>query len=409
MQAPLDSRVVSVPARALGISLAALSVAVASAIFFGESLGEAGHLLWLLALIPAFLLAHYRGWRNIGIALGAGMVFITLVDVFVMLTGREMEDWPLFFFVVGVYIALALGGGWLTEIRWRIQELEQAEQEARRAYAELSKSHEELKATQLQLIQAEKLDSVGRLAAGVAHEVKNPLMTILWGVRYISEHHPPEEENVAQLLEDMSDAVGRANAVIMDLLDFSAPRELDLRLEDLNSIVSRSVSLLKHEWNRSRITVVKELADGLPRLMLDRFKLQQVLVNILMNSVHAVPGGGRVTIKTYYRPAPSAGANPEVESADRFMTNGNIVVLEVEDTGTGIPQDKLVKVFDPFFTTKPPGKGSGLGLSVVRQIVEMHGGQIEIGNREEGGVRVKIGFTLPQGGTHDAEETHPGR
>jgi signal transduction histidine kinase len=399
----------SVPLRALGFSLAALAVAVAAALFFSEALEEAGILLWMLALVPAFLLAYYRGWRGMTVALGVGMLLISLLNVFALLTGRGVPEWPVFFFVVSVYIGIALGAGWLSEVRRRIHELEVAEQQMRKAYAELHASHEELKRTQLQLIQAEKLESIGRLAAGVAHEVKNPLMTILWGVQYLAERLPADDDSTAQLLKDMREAVKRANAVITGLLDFSSPHALDLQIEDLNTVVDGALALVKHQLHRSRISVAKELAADLPHLMLDRFKIEQVLVNIVMNAIHAMPDGGTLTVKTYLRRAGSPDRPSQGHGPDPLGPDNDVVVLEVEDTGTGIPEEKLAKVFDPFFTTKERGKGTGLGLAVVRQIVEMHGGSIQMSNRREGGARVIIAFRLATGGSNDGEEANPSR
>ena len=155
---------------------------------------------------------------------------------------------------------------------------------------------------------------------------------------------------------------------------------------------------MKHDLDRSHITVIKKLEDNLPDVMLDSFKIQQVLVNIFTNAIHAMPEGGMLTLKTYLRPPAGAGGGVEDDTIGDLPTPEGAVVVEVDDTGTGIPKDKVKKVFDPFFTTKPTGKGTGLGLSVSRQLVEMQGGMIDIRNRAEGGVRVTILFKLPRGG-----------
>lgn len=513
----LDHVAQPVPARALWISLGALAVPVVAALFFPDALGEYRAMLWLLALVPAFLLAYYRGWRGVSAAFVAGMAVLAATQVVSSIVGREVQDWPLLFWVVAAYVGIVLGIGWLAAVvrdvsaRLREQEerrqLEKAletmqlgvtvtdkngkiiyanpadarqhgyeveeligrdvavyagverrkpltEEQLRRmsswkresvnirrdgttfpvhltsdvvfgvdgnpiavvttcediterkmsqeklegAYSELRKSHTALQVAQMQLIQAEKLESVGRLAAGVAHEVKNPLMTLLTGVKILAQRAGPDDEEVGMLLRDMEEAVKRADGVIRGLLDFSAPRELELKDTDLNAVVLRSLDLVKHELNKGRIETLTELAERLPPLRLDAFKMEQVLVNLITNAAHATPPGGRITLRTSVRPlmlVSGAGEGEGMESGERA------IFLDVEDTGSGIPEAKLAKIFDPFFTTKPTGKGTGLGLSVTRQIVEMHGARMHVANRREGGVRVTIVFQLENGDRGD--------
>ncbi len=502
----------SVPPRALAISVASLAVPVVAALTFPESLSELGVMLWLLALVPAFLLAYYRGWRGVTLACGVGMVLLVVTNSVAGILGRQIQEGPLFFSVVVMYIGIALGIGWLTdrlsvatmrkqieEIRlqlvkaletmqlgvtitdtnWKIifsnpaearnhgyavdelvgknvgifapsgklnplrkDELEKLsswkresinvrkdgstfpvqltsdvvlnasgepigivttcediterkehQRQLERATRELRKSHGDLQAAQLRLIEAEKLESVGRLAAGVAHEVKNPLMVILTGVKILTQHVQDGNGDIRVLLDDMTDAVTRADEVIRGLLNFARPHELELVPEDLNTIVEQSLSLVKHEMDKSRVTLARELAPDLPKVNLDSFKIQQVLINLFTNAVHAMPEGGKLTVRSYARPLEQMAGDTNPVGQEDLPTGESDVMLEVDDTGTGIPEDKLAKIFDPFFTTKPTGKGTGLGLSVSWQIVEMHGATIEFKNRDEGGVTVTIVFT----------------
>jgi signal transduction histidine kinase len=251
-----------------------------------------------------------------------------------------------------------------------------AEAALRRAYEDLRQAHEALKSTQLELIQAAKMQSVGRLAAGVAHEVKNPLAIILVGVNYLANHLGPLNGRFSQVLHDVQDAVHRADVVINGLLDFSSSHTLELRSDSLNDVIEQALLLVKHELSSGRLEVVKQLAPELPPVRIDRQKIQQALVNLLMNAIQAMPPGGTVTLTTSFDPTASD------------------VVVDVADTGTGIPADKLQKIFEPFFTTKPTGQGTGLGLTVTRRIVGLHGGSIEIANRPEGGVRARLIFPL---------------
>jgi hypothetical protein len=258
-----------------------------------------------------------------------------------------------------------------------ITERKRAEEQLRQAHSDLQRSLEQLKSTQLQLIQAAKMESIGKLATGVAHEVKNPLAIASMGLEYLTGSLNQKDPEAASVLRDIKEALERADLVVHGLLDFSTPTTLDLRVVDLNGIIAHTLSLVRHELGKKHITLVRELADDLPETKLDENKTQQVVLNICMNSIHAMPGGGQLRVKT---------------RRDLSPAGQTLVVIEVEDTGPGIPADKLAKVFDPFFSTKSFGKGHGLGLSIAKQIVELHRGTIELRNRPEGGVKVTMAF-----------------
>jgi PAS domain S-box-containing protein len=271
--------------------------------------------------------------------------------------------------------------------------------------SERKRAEEELKTTQLQLIQSEKLESVGRLAAGVAHEVKNPLAIIQQGLAYISDAvSTTDGDTVALVVGKMDNAVRRADRVIKGLLDFSAPKAVDMTPVELKSVVEESLLLVEHQLVTARVTVVKELAENLPPLKLDQHKIEQVFVNLFMNAIQAMPEGGTLTVKAEVQQLTQPGLNVGRRKSDRFRIGDSIVEVHVEDTGSGIPDDKLGRVFDPFFTTKPTGLGTGLGLTVTRKIMELHGATIHIRNRQEGGVRVTLRFKT-EGDHGDAKDT----
>lgn len=281
------------------------------------------------------------------------------------------------------------------KVKQTYSELNRSEKMLAKTLVDLKVTHEELKATQLQLIQAEKLESVGRLAAGVAHEVKNPLAIIQLDVDYLTNTLTNGDENIPVILQDINNAVKRADTVIKGLLNFSASREFLSEIEEFNFVVEQSLSLVKHELDRSHIHLVKELGEDLPPVRLDRNKIEQVFVNVLMNAIQSMPKGGTLTVKTYVKQFnggchPRGHAGEPDKLADRLRVGDTVVVAEVEDTGTGIPENQFSKIFDPFFTTKPTGKGTGLGLTVTKKIIELHGGTIDIRNRKEGGVRVEV-------------------
>ncbi|MBI3332968.1 MAG: MASE1 domain-containing protein [Candidatus Omnitrophica bacterium] len=278
------------------------------------------------------------------------------------------------------------------------------------AFAQLRKSHEELKATQVQLIHSAKMESIGRLAAGVAHEVKNPLAVILHGLHYLSDPLAScSDPNASTILGYAKEAVHRADTVIRGLLDFSSQRDLQMKPEGLNLLIEDTLLLIKHELDRCHIHLVRELDPNLPPVAVDRTKMEQALVNLLMNGIQAMPEGGTLRIRSFTRPAKEGDPGVGHRPGDPFRTGGRIVVVEIEDSGPGIPEKVLPKIFDPFFTTKPAGKGTGLGLSVTKSIVDLHRGVIEVANRKEGGVRSTLMLKVAEGGVHDGrEETYPG-
>jgi signal transduction histidine kinase len=273
------------------------------------------------------------------------------------------------------------------------------------ALVKVKKAHRELQATQLQLIQAEKLESVGRLAAGVAHEVKNPLATRLIGIDHLAHHFPHDGNGVSSLLQDMRHAVRRADRVIRGLLDFSSTKSLELAPEDLHAVIEASLTLVKHELDRNHVSVARDFGASLPRLQLDRTKIEQVFVNLFLNAIQAMPEGGTLRIGTQARRLCAADRVAGRRRSDRFKMGSSVIVADVEDTGPGIPPEKLPKVFDPFFTTKPTGQGTGLGLTVAKKIMELHGGTAAIANRPEGGVRVTLMFNAGGGDARHGKET----
>ena len=276
------------------------------------------------------------------------------------------------------------------------EELARHKDELQRALSDLQRSHQDLKSAQFQLIQAEKMQSIGRLAAGVAHEVKNPLGILRMGADYLSQNLKSQDENVALILADMTDAIARADGIIMGLLDFSVPHALDSHTEDLSSLIEQSLALVRHAINESGVTVAKDLPAGLPKVWVDRNKMKQVFVNLITNALHATPPGGTVMVRTRSRTLQSDEVDHDAGSRlpDRFHSGDTVLIAEVLDTGTGIPEEKLAQIFDPFFTTKPTGKGTGLGLTVTKKIVELHGGSLEIRNRKEGGAQVTLMFKV---------------
>ncbi len=289
----------------------------------------------------------------------------------------------------------------ITERKRAAERLEQSAGALTEALADLRKSHEELKTTQLILIQTEKMESLGRLAAGVAHEVKNPLSQIVLAADYLAGSLPEADANQRMVLDDIRHAVGRADTIVRGLLDFSAPKELALRAQDFNDIVRQALALMKPTFLAAHAELAIEFSEALPPVEVDGLKIEQVFINLCTNAIHSMPQGGKLTVRTFAAEFTDGERDPGAKVADRLRTGDSVVIAEFCDCGHGIPPDKLALIYDPFFTTKPTGKGTGLGLTVSRKIVELHGGRLLIENRPEGGVRARVIFRAkPANPTH---------
>jgi signal transduction histidine kinase len=202
------------------------------------------------------------------------------------------------------------------------------------------------------------------------HEVKNPLSTLLMGVEYLGDALTNAPEDVAMTLAQMREAVQRADAIVHGLLDIASSGKLRLADDSLNSALEQSLMLVRHELQQKHIHVFRHLDLTLPHLQMDRQKIEQVFINLIINAIYAMPTDGELRVTT-----------KSIVTADGRQS----VLATIEDNGPGISPEALIRIFDPFFSTKPTGMGSGLGLAVARNIMEMHGGKIEITNRPEGG------------------------
>jgi two-component system, NtrC family, sensor kinase len=222
------------------------------------------------------------------------------------------------------------------------------------------------------LVRAEKLASVGRLAAGIAHEVGNPLAAIANYAEVLRRRGVDPE--IVQALEREAD---RIDTIVRGLLDYARPSEAARDSIDLTALVAGAVELLRTQ-GLLRALDVREEADGAPSVRGDSAALEQVLVNLLLNAVDAAGTGGRIRVRTEVAPS------------------GRARVI-VADSGPGVPETDRARVFDPFFTTKPPGRGTGLGLAIVQRVVEDHGGTVVAERAPEGGAAFVV--TLPAEGS----------
>jgi two-component system NtrC family sensor kinase len=226
--------------------------------------------------------------------------------------------------------------------------------------AALRERDEELKnQTNLKLMRSEKLAALGRMAAGIAHEINNPLTGVLM-YAYILLENMPRDSQERQDMEIIINETNRCREIIRDLLDFSRENVPEKKPVDINESVDKAISIIDKKLYFEKIEIVRDYSGSLPGVLADRNQLQQVFINLFLNAVEAMPDGGRLLITTL--------------PGDDYRS----VIIKIADTGSGIPAENIDKIFDPFFTTKEVGKGTGLGLAVTYGIIQKHGGQIAV-------------------------------
>jgi two-component system sensor histidine kinase HydH len=304
-------------------------------------------------------LGHARWWGlALGLALGAiDTASLVALGVTFSISGRDVT--LLVFGYFGLSFAL-LGFllGYVIEGRRRDN----------RAAAVIQTQVEAIAAARSRLAQSEKLAALGQLAASVAHEVRNPLAVIRSSAQGIAETLPPGDVEGQRACSFITTEIDRLTSVIGSLLAMARPPEIATRPVPVHDLLDRALLLASQELAAKRIEVRRAEPSELPPVRVDADLMCQVLLGFLANAAEAVPAGGQVTLE-------AQAANGTVE-------------LAVMDSGPGVPRELRTRIFEPFFTTRKDGVG--LGLAVARQIVELHGGRIEVGERAGGGARFAV-------------------
>jgi two-component system NtrC family sensor kinase len=245
----------------------------------------------------------------------------------------------------------------------------------------------ELEKTQLQLLQSEKMASLGKLAAGVAHQINNPLGGITLYAKLALEEYELEEgvrQDLGRILKDAE----RCRDTVKELLEFTRQTRHLMRPHDINEVISRTLFLLENQSLFQNIEIEKKFGDSLPPVQADIQQLNHLFMNIILNAAQAMEGKGKLRIET-----------GKVSGKEQ-------IGIEISDTGPGIPEDVIPHIFEPFYTTKEEGKGTGLGLSLAYGIVENHGGRITVRNKSGGGAAFNTVLPIATGeneGDQDAE------
>jgi signal transduction histidine kinase len=250
---------------------------------------------------------------------------------------------------------------------------------------ENARLYEDLYRAKVQMQRADRLASLGTLTAGLAHEIRNPLVAIKTFTQLLPERFDDSEFR-EHFLSVTAGEVDRIASLVTELLDFARPSQPKLNREDLNQIVEKMMLLVDTESHKKNVQIVKDFNDFLPPVVLDREQIKQVLLNVLLNAVDATPEDGTIFVET----AP-------------IKKNGSLdyVQIVIKDTGRGIPAEDLDKVFTPFFTTKH--EGSGLGLAISHQIIQEHHGNIEVESTKNQGTTFRI--NLPVNPLHIQEDS----
>jgi signal transduction histidine kinase len=311
--------------------------------------------LYLWVAILAFLFGLRVG------VLGSIVAFAVLL-LFDLKAGFPAEPLPVLLQAGGLLMHGPLVGFLAERERSRAEMLRQARDQ-------LAEANQRLVAEQAKLIQAEKLSSIGLLAAGVAHEINNPLTGVMGCAKALRDGIS-EPERRAEYWEAVHDGLERMRGTVQSLLDFARQRPPAPTEQDAGEVVQSCVRLLQPLERKKDLKVDNRVAAGAALVQADRAQLMQALVNVMMNSIHAAPQGSAVVVSA--------------------RAEGDLVGIRIEDSGGGIPQEQLKKVCDPFFTTKPEGEGTGLGLAITLSIVRAHGGDLAIESEVGKGTAVTL-------------------
>lgn len=253
----------------------------------------------------------------------------------------------------------------------------------------LESAYNKLKVTEMQLIQAAKMAGIGQLAAGVAHEINNPLTGVLNNIQLVKmEVAQKKDFNIGdfkEVLDAVEQSALRCKKIVRSLLDFSRAARGPFQILSLNDVIEKAMGFIGHQVESENILIKEQLQPDLPLILGDAQLLEQSILDIIANARWAIQAkspeeGGLITIKSKYEP------------------EKGVVLLSISDTGIGIPKENLTKIFEPFFTTKPVGEGTGLGLSIVYTIIKQHMGAIEVESQLDQGATINISLPVMEKG-----------
>ena len=262
----------------------------------------------------------------------------------------------------------------ITERKLLEEDREQQRLELGKRVREIRHAYEELKSIQNQLLQAEKMASIGLLASSLAHELDTPLTTISGYCELLAEDI--HDERLLGRIKIISEQIIKCQKTIRNLLDFSRKSTCEKKLCNIHHLINNTLLLVEHRLKIHKINLRKTFDDNVPPLLVDGNQIQQVILNLVNNAVDALPQGGDIFIET------------------RLNTEAKSIEVVFEDNGIGISSEDQNRVFAPFFTTKEPGKGTGLGLSICNNVISAHNGKIALESRIGNGTRFVVSLPI---------------
>ncbi|MBZ0155063.1 MAG: hypothetical protein K8I29_02475 [Alphaproteobacteria bacterium] len=285
--------------------------------------------------------------------------------------------WHVIKLIIFTGLVIGLAHGFSRTFR----ELQESREKLTGTVDKLKRAYEDLTNTQEELLESEKLASIGRMAATVAHEIRNPLGAINNAIGIFKRHKQLADDD-KELMDIIGEEIRRLNRTITDFLDFARPAPHEKTYANLNSLIEETLALLTNGngVHHSPVRITKYFDHDLPEIFMDRDAMKQCLWNVLINAIQAMHGGGTLIVTTRYA--------IEIRNSEPFP-EASIVI---SDNGVGMPEETVSRAFQPFFSTK--AKGTGLGLSIVQKIVHSHGGHISISSRQGEGTRVEISLPV---------------
>ena len=263
----------------------------------------------------------------------------------------------------------------ISKIKDLISELTQSQEELTTSYKELQESKDDL-------VRSEKLAYTGRIAASIAHEIRNPLTNVSMSIQQLKKGNKITQEGFKHI-KIVERNIERINYLITELLNCARPATLNLQPYDIHKVINEVLESYKTKIDLQRIKVIKNFGSKLPVLKIDKEQIERAFLNLISNAIEAMPRGGDLTVNT--------------------ELDGNFFLAKIHDTGKGIPEEDIIKIFDPFFSTKT--QGVGLGLTICYGIIVSHGGTIEVDSKFEKGSLFTVSLPIEQRPTHRERES----
>jgi signal transduction histidine kinase len=240
------------------------------------------------------------------------------------------------------------------------------------------------------LPEIKRTESLARLISGLAHEIRNPLSLIQLAGDFLARPKPLTPENQARLAQYLQDGVQRIEIIVEEMFAAFVPRQLARAPEDPVALIEDAMTAAgAAQWEAAGISVTREIARDLPKVFVDRARMLDAIAHLFANAADAIPGGGVISVHARQHTF-EASEREDWQRAAWFWAGDTAVILEIGDSGPGIPPEKLPHVFEPFFTLRPAGRGTGLRLAATKKIVELHSGRVSIVNRPEGGSLARL-------------------